>query len=127
MAQLPSTSTVKAGEMHTSNNRYGVNAGKTSPEAASQAWPDKHLHTKRMTQTQSFDSSFYYPDELFKGIRARIGIWSGPMDRVLPHGKSGRADYLGPPANRAARMMGAAQGGQVRVLASNAKSAQVEA
>jgi class 3 adenylate cyclase len=36
------------------------------------------------------------------------------MDRVLPHGKSGRADYLGPPANRAARLMAAAQGGQVR-------------
>lgn len=58
-------------------------------------------------------SDFYTPDNVFKGIRARVGIWSGPMDRVLPHGKSGRADYLGPPANRAARTMGAAQGGQV--------------
>jgi hypothetical protein len=58
-------------------------------------------------------SDFYHPCNVFKGVRARVGIWSGPMDRVLPHGKSGRADYLGPPANRAARMMGAAQGGQV--------------
>lgn len=63
-----------------------------------------------------FDGStcdFYHPCEVFRGVRARVGIWSGPMDRVLPHGKSGRADYLGLPANRAARMMGAAQGGQV--------------
>jgi hypothetical protein len=60
-------------------------------------------------------SDFYHPSNVFKGVRARVGIWSGPMDRVLPHGKSGRADYLGPPANRAARMMGAAQGGQVSI------------
>ena len=50
---------------------------------------------------------------LFCGLRAKVGVYSGRMDRVLPHGKSGRADYLGPPANRAARLMAAAQGGQV--------------
>jgi hypothetical protein len=50
---------------------------------------------------------------LFRGLRARIGVWSGPMDRVVPHSKTGRADYLGQPANRAARLMAAAQGGQV--------------
>jgi hypothetical protein len=51
---------------------------------------------------------------LFQGLRARIGIWHGAMDRVIPHCKSGRADYLGRPSNRAARLMAAAQGGQVR-------------
>ncbi|KAF8064653.1 CYR1 [Scenedesmus sp. PABB004] len=58
---------------------------------------------------------FYAPGHVFRGLRARVGIWDGPMDRVLPHGTSGRADFLGPPANRAARLMGAAQGGQVLV------------
>ncbi len=53
------------------------------------------------------------PLPLFCGLRAKVGIYSGRMDRVLPHGKSGRADYLGPPANRAARLMSAALGGQV--------------
>lgn len=50
---------------------------------------------------------------LFHGVRARVGMFHGPIDRVAPHAKSGRADYLGPPANRAARLMAAAQGGQV--------------
>ena len=54
---------------------------------------------------------------LFRGLRARIGIWHGAMDRVIPHCKSGRADYLGRPSNRAARLMAAAQGGQVREYA----------
>lgn len=48
-------------------------------------------------------------------MRARIGVWVGSIDRVLPHGTSGRADYLGSPANRAARLMAAAQGGQVHL------------
>ncbi|GBF89534.1 adenylate cyclase [Raphidocelis subcapitata] len=54
---------------------------------------------------------------LFAGVRARVGIFRGPMDRVLPHRVSGRADYLGPPANRAARLMAAAQGGQIMLEA----------
>ena len=50
-------------------------------------------------------------------VSARVGIFHGEMDRVVPHGKTGRADVLGPPANRAARLMSAASPGQVaRVL-----------
>jgi hypothetical protein len=41
-------------------------------------------------------------------------MWAGLIDRVAPNGTSGRADYLGGPANKAARLMGAARGGQVR-------------
>jgi class 3 adenylate cyclase len=53
------------------------------------------------------------PRFVFCGVRARVGLFSGAVDLVVPHGRSGRADYLGPPANRAARLMAAAQGGQV--------------
>jgi class 3 adenylate cyclase len=59
------------------------------------------------------DSTSPEPLPLFCGLRAKVGIYSGRVDRVLPHGKIGRADYLGPPANRAARLMSAALGGQV--------------
>ncbi|KAG2425877.1 hypothetical protein HYH02_014940 [Chlamydomonas schloesseri] len=50
---------------------------------------------------------------LFRGLRCRVGIYAGPIDRVTPHPKTGRADYFGQPVNRAARLMTAAQGGQV--------------
>ena len=98
-----------AAEADEADSHANVGTG-SSPDAASES----AMQAKASDRTAMTDSDFYHPDHLFKGIRARIGIWAGPMDRVLPHGKSGRADYLGPPANRAARMMGAAQGGQVR-------------
>ena len=50
---------------------------------------------------------------LLRGLRCRIGIFRGAVDRVTPHVKSGRADYFGQPVNRAARLMSAAHGGQV--------------
>ncbi|KXZ45229.1 hypothetical protein GPECTOR_57g519 [Gonium pectorale] len=50
---------------------------------------------------------------LFNGLRCRVGIYAGPIDRVTPHPKTGRADFFGQPVNRAARLMTAAQGGQV--------------
>lgn len=34
---------------------------------------------------------------IFRGFRSRVGIYSGSIDRVTPHVKSGRADYFGPP------------------------------
>ena len=55
---------------------------------------------------------------LFRGIRARVGLFRGAVELIVPHGRSGRADYLGPAANRAARLMGAAQGGQASTLPS---------
>lgn len=50
---------------------------------------------------------------IFRGYRSRIGIYTGPIDRVTPHVKTGRADYFGQPVNRAARLMSAAHGGQI--------------
>ncbi|CAG9466706.1 unnamed protein product [Pedinophyceae sp. YPF-701] len=38
------------------------------------------------------------------GLQARVGICSGPVTSVMPHGTSGRADYFGPVVNRAARI-----------------------
>lgn len=32
---------------------------------------------------------------LFRGLRCRVGIYAGPIDRVTPHPKTGRADYFG--------------------------------
>ena len=46
-------------------------------------------------------------------MRCRVGIYNGPIDRVTPHVKTGRADYFGQPVNRAARLMSAAHGGQI--------------
>jgi hypothetical protein len=49
---------------------------------------------------------------ILRGLRAKIGIHCGPVDRVVPSGV-GRADYYGTPVNRAARLMSAAHGGQI--------------
>jgi len=48
-------------------------------------------------------------------MRVRMGVYQGVMDRVAPHARTGCADYFGQPANRAARLMTAAFGGQVCV------------
>jgi len=58
-------------------------------------------------------------------LSARIGAFHGTMDRVVPHGKTGRADVLGPPANRAARLMAAAMPGQVGSLVGGAPGGQL--
>lgn len=50
---------------------------------------------------------------IYRGFRSHVGIYSGPIDRVIPHVKTGRADYFGQPVNRAARLMSAARGGQI--------------
>ena len=52
---------------------------------------------------------------LLRGLRSKVGIFHGPVDRVTPHGKSGRADFFGQTVNRAARLMAAACGGQIVV------------
>ena len=62
---------------------------------------------------------------LFRGLRARVGVCSGPIDRIAPGG-GGRADFLGPPANRAARLMAAARGGQVLLEAGEAAAVMRE-
>ncbi|WIA17584.1 hypothetical protein OEZ85_014409 [Tetradesmus obliquus] len=50
---------------------------------------------------------------LFRGIRARVGIYKGSITRIIPHRATGRADYFGPPVNRAARFLAASAPGQI--------------
>ncbi|KAK9818038.1 hypothetical protein WJX72_006076 [[Myrmecia] bisecta] len=51
---------------------------------------------------------------LFRGPKAKMGVYEGTPTRVVPHTTTGRADYFGPLVNRAARFCnGAAHGGQV--------------
>lgn len=57
----------------------------------------------------------HLPQLIKHGFSARVGIFSGPVDRVVPHAKTGRADYFGQPVNRAARLMATAHGSQVRL------------
>ncbi len=37
---------------------------------------------------------------VFRGLRARVGLYHGPVTRVIPHRTTGRADYFGCPVNR---------------------------
>lgn len=55
------------------------------------------------------------PDRMelvYRGLRVRIGISWGKIDSQKPL-NTGRADYFGVVANQAARVMGAANPGQV--------------
>ena len=45
----------------------------------------------------------------------QVGIVPGKMAKICPHTSTGRADYFGSAVNRAARLLCAAQGGQVLI------------
>ena len=55
---------------------------------------------------------------IFRGLRAKVGIYYGHVYHISPHADTGRADYWGDIVNRAARTMAAAQPGQVLCNAS---------
>lgn len=51
---------------------------------------------------------------IFRGLRARMGLYEGRPTRIRPHTSTGRADYHGVIVNRAARIAyAAASGGQI--------------
>jgi hypothetical protein len=50
---------------------------------------------------------------IFRGLRAKTGIFLDTPSSVVPHGTTGRTDYFGTIVNRSARMMAGAQGGQI--------------
>lgn len=50
---------------------------------------------------------------LFRGVRARCGIFKGIPSCVVPHRTTGRADVFGTIVNRASRFQSAAYGGQI--------------
>jgi class 3 adenylate cyclase len=52
-------------------------------------------------------------DVVFRGLSAKVGLYKGDIARIIPHRSTGRADYFGPPVNRAARFLSAAAPGQV--------------
>lgn len=69
------------------------------------AWPDELL---RMTDGSDRN------DAIWRGLRVRMGAHAGKPDcRLDP--VTGRMDYFGPDVNRASRVMGSANGGQILV------------
>lgn len=75
----------------------------------SAAWPSE-LETSPDACTVSGPGG----ERLFHGLRVRMGIHRGGPDCV-PDPTTGRMDYLGQVVNRAARVAGAAHGGQILV------------
>ena len=66
------------------------------------------LDTIKSTQLESVDGRI-----MFRGLRAKVGLFLDYPLEVTPHGSTGRADYFGTFVNRCARMMIGAQGGQI--------------
>jgi len=58
---------------------------------------------------------------LFRGLRAKTGMYEAVPLSVVPHTTTGRADYFGTLVNRAARLMAGSLGGQVLLERSQAE------
>jgi hypothetical protein len=61
---------------------------------------------------------------LYRGVRSKVGLYQGPVTRIIPHRFTGRADYFGAPVNRAARFLSAALPGQALAEAGLLRAAQ---
>ncbi|HEY9854947.1 MAG TPA: adenylate/guanylate cyclase domain-containing protein, partial [Stenomitos sp.] len=81
-------------------------------------WPHALLSHPDASEAQREDGSL-----LFRGLRVRMGVHTGhPECRQDP--VTGRMDYFGPMVNRAARISGAAHGGQIVLGAEAWKAVQ---
>lgn len=74
-------------------------------------WPPEILNTVHCSEVRDGDDNLIY-----RGLSVRMGIhWGSPVCETDPITR--RMDYFGPMVNRAARISGAADGGQIYVSA----------
>ena len=74
-------------------------------------WPPEILNTIHCSEVRDADDQLIY-----RGLSVRMGIhWGNPV--CEPDPVTSRMDYFGPMVNRAARISGAADGGQIYVSA----------
>ena len=74
-------------------------------------WPPEILNTVHCSEVRDSDDQLIY-----RGLSVRMGIhWGAPV--CEPDPVTRRMDYFGPMVNRAARISGAADGGQIYVSA----------
>jgi adenylate cyclase len=78
-------------------------------------WPQEILSSVHGDEVQDADGNI-----IFRGLSVRMGIhWGQPVSEVDPVTK--RMDYFGPMVNRAARIEGVADGGQICVSSDSPK------
>lgn len=74
-------------------------------------WPPEILNTVHCAEVRDADDQ-----RIYRGLSVRMGIhWGPPVCEIDPVTR--RMDYFGPMVNRAARISGAADGGQIYVSA----------
>merc|ERR1711924_569841 len=79
-----------------------------------ESWPPEVLECPDACEEFKEDSDQQLGLTLvWRGLRAKCGVYEDVPTSVEPHKTTGRADYFGPLVNRAARLMGAACGGEV--------------
>lgn len=72
-------------------------------------WPSEILNSTHCSEVKDSDENV-----IFRGLQVRMGIhWGNPVCEADPITR--RMDYFGPMVNRAARVSGAADGGQIFV------------
>mmetsp|Transcript_7839 Transcript_7839/g.48595 ORF Transcript_7839/g.48595 Transcript_7839/m.48595 type:complete len:349 (+) Transcript_7839:2144-3190(+) len=76
-------------------------------------WTDADRMSSSINAPEVSDAGANAPQVLWCGLRACMGLFQDAPVAVCPHRSTGRADYFGTFVNRAARLMGAAMGGEV--------------